>query len=253
MLLRRKQPKTKAPAYRERDLHEPRLVYTVNGRAKNISIKMDAAKREMIVTAPSARSLPAARSFARDKADWIAVHLEKLPAAQPFVKNGQILFRGAATQIVSPASRERPKFLPAQTFDSGAIAAPRLLVPAPAGTLPGRMRRFLIRQAREQLEARTLIHTHKLDLQPANVTVRDTRSRWGSCASSGEISYSWRLICAPDWVLDYVCAHEVAHRIEMNHSRAFWDIVDELVDTAKPGRKWLRDHGAKLHAVGAEY
>ncbi|WP_017931300.1 M48 family metallopeptidase [Robiginitomaculum antarcticum] len=253
MLLRRKQPKTKAPAFRERDNAEPRLVYTVNNRAKNISIKMDAAKREMIVTAPNMRNLSAARAFARDKADWISVHLEKLPEAQPFINGGQIMFRGAATQVLSPVSRDRPKYLPAQTLDSGVHVPPRLLVPAPPGALSGRMRRFLIRQAREQLEARTLIHTHALDLRPANVTVRDTRSRWGSCAASGDISYSWRLICAPDWVLDYVCAHEVAHRIEMNHSRAFWNIVDDLVDTAKPGRKWLRDHGAKLHAVGADY
>ena len=253
MLLRRKTPKTKAPAFRERDPNEPRIVYTVNGRAKRISIKMDAAKREMVVTAPDMQSIPAARNFVREKSDWIAVHLESLPRAQPFVNGGQIMFRGEATQIISPAGRERPKYLPGETLASGAVVAPRLFVPAPAGTLPGRMRRFLIREAREALENCTRVHTQVLDLPPVKVSVRDTRSRWGSCSADGDINYSWRLICAPPWVLDYVCAHEVAHRIEMNHSRAFWDVVDELVTTAKPGRKWLRDHGAKLHAVGAEF
>lgn len=252
MLFRRQIPKTIAP-FIERDEIDPRIIYKVNPRSKRISIKIDEAKREVIVNAPSTHHIPAAKRFAREKADWIDVHLEKIPPAMPFTRGGYILYRGQMTQILSPNSREQAKFIPAREDENGTLHPQRLLIPAPPDALPGRAMRFLKKQAREALEARTDYHRRALDLRPTKISVRDTRSRWGSCAADGNINYSWRLICAPPFVLDYVCAHEVAHRLEMNHSRAFWDIVDELVDTTKPAKKWLRENGARLHAVGAEY
>lgn len=220
---------------------------------------MDNAKRQMVISAPSERQMPAARRFAREKKDWIAVHLEALPPAYPFIKGQSILYRGALTTLISPEGRGKPRFDAAVYDESGArLSAPKLVIPAPEGALEGRARRFLIREAREALTTCTYFHAEQLGqiIRPVHVskiTVRDTRSRWGSCTPDGHISYSWRLICAPPFVLDYVAAHEVAHLIEANHSRAFWDVVDQLVDTAKPARKWLRDNGGKLHAVGAQY
>lgn len=241
------------------DDSDPRITYVVNPRSRRISIKMDNAKRQMVVSAPSERQLPAAKRFVNDKADWIAVHLEALPPAYPFIKGQSILFRGELTQLISPEGRGQPRYDEAIIDESGTVISPaKLVIPAPEGALEGRARRYLIRQAREALTTCTHYHAEQLGqiIRPVNVTkitVRDTRSRWGSCTPDGHISYSWRLICAPPFVLDYVAAHEVAHLIEANHSRAFWDVVDQLVDTAKPARKWLRDHGAALHAVGAEF
>ncbi len=133
-----------------------------------------------------------------------------------------------------------------------------MVVPAPEGTLEGRTKRFLIRQAREALTACTHVHAGSLGKKVDKISVRDTSSRWGSCKKGGrnkggEISYSWRLICAPPFVLDYVAAHECAHLIEANHGRGFWDLCDELVDTVKPAKRWLNLNGAHLHAVGANY
>lgn len=232
----------------------------VNSRSKRISIKMDNAKRQMIVSAPSERHLPAARRFVKEKTDWIAVQLETLPRAYPFIKGQSILYRGEMTQLISPEGRGRARYDAARfDEDSGAqIAPPRLVIPAPEGALEGRARRYLIREAREALTTCTHYHAEQLSriMRPVTVTkitVRDTRSRWGSCTPDGHISYSWRLICAPPFVLDYVAAHEVSHLIEANHSRDFWDVVDRLVDTVRPAKKWLRDHGADLHAVGAAH
>lgn len=227
---------------------DERIAYVINPRAKNISLKMDTAKRQMIVTASSKRALPAARRFVSEKADWIIVHLERLPAAQPYVHEGYILYRGEMTQIINPGGRGAPKFR-----EGDDLNPPRLIIPAPDGALEGRAKRFLIRQAREAVEACTHYHASQLDVGVSKVSVRDTRSRWGSCAPGGIISYSWRLVCAPPYVLDYVCAHEVSHIIEANHSRAFWDVVDGLVDSVKPAKKWLRDNAAELHAVGANF
>lgn len=240
--------------HRQRDEHDPRIVYQVQPRARRINIKIDAANREAIISAPTFAQLPAAREFAREKADWINVHLEDMPLAQPFKNGAKIYYRGELTEIVSPHSRERPKYYPATRDDNGDILSPpRLFIPAPEDALEGRAKRFLIRQAREALEERTAYHARRLGKTVTKVTVRDTKSRWGSCAPNGHISYSWRLVCAPPFVLDYVAAHEVSHLIEPNHSQAFWDVVDTLVDTVKPAKKWLRQHGPKLHAVGKEF
>jgi predicted metal-dependent hydrolase len=95
-----------------------------------------------------------------------------------------------------------------------------------------------------------LRHAEKLGVKPSRITVRDTASRWGSCSSARTLSFSWRLILAPDFVLDYVVAHEVAHLREMNHSPRFWAHVKALVGDERPHRAWLRAEGAKLHAFG---
>jgi len=82
------------------------------------------------------------------------------------------------------------------------------------------------------------------------ISVRNQRSRWGSCAPSGNLSFNWRLILTPDWVLDYVVAHEVAHLAVPNHSGAFWHTVDQLTSHADNGRAWLRCNGDRLFRYG---
>ena len=231
-----------------RDEADPRIIYHVRPRARRISLKMDAARREIVVAVPgSAKKLNSARRFAREKNDWIQVQLETLPRAQPFVNGGEILFRGEAYQLVSTSSRGHP-FVDEET---------RIInVPAPEGALEGRTKRFLIRQAREILTACTHVHAGALGKSVSKVSVRDTSSRWGSCVTrkgEGQISYSWRLICAPPFVLDYVAAHECAHLVEANHGAGFWALCDELVDTVKPAKRWLNQNGARLHAVGARH
>jgi predicted metal-dependent hydrolase len=83
------------------------------------------------------------------------------------------------------------------------------------------------------------------------IGVRDTASRWGSCSSDGALSYSWRLIFAPAFVLDYLAAHEVAHCRELNHSARFWRVVDQLTPERRRGEAWLKANGNSLHRYGA--
>jgi predicted metal-dependent hydrolase len=82
--------------------------------------------------------------------------------------------------------------------------------------------------------------------------VRDTATRWGSCSSTGTLSFSFRLIMAPPLALDYLAAHEVAHLREMNHSRRFWRLVADLCPDFERARAWLETEGRALQAVGAE-
>ena len=129
-------------------------------------------------------------------------------------------------------------------------AARALLVTAPAGgagvdaaveaLVPARGARPARRALARALAGRLGAHV-------AAVTVRDPRSRWGSCSSRGRISYSWRLLLAPERVLDHVVAHEVCHLLRPDHSPAFWALVREVDPGTDAARRWLREHGPRLH------
>lgn len=232
------------------DETDPRIFYHLRPRARRISIKMDSAKRNITVTVPgSVARLKDAQRFVREKYDWILVQLETLPQPQPFIDGGQILFQGELYTLLSPRARGRADI----DHDAREIH-----VPADTDTLEGRTKRFLIREARAALTDSTNLHAQTLRKPVDKISVRDTSSRWGSCVKGtltrgGHISYSWRLVCAPPYVLDYVCAHECAHLVEANHGAGFWALCDELVDTVKPAKKWLKNNGGLLHAVGAHY
>lgn len=231
-----------------RDAHDPRVLYTLSDRAKRISLKVKASAREVHVIVPGHRHYPQALKFARQQKDWIDVQLEALPPPQPFVPGEEIMFQGELYRLVCPPGRGRAR------VDRDHR---KIVVPSPdAESFPGRVRRFLIREARAELEAASHHYAHKLNKRVGKVSVRDTESRWGSCITrngEGHISYSWRLICAPPQVLEYVAAHECAHMIEANHSAAFWAVCDQIFEDVKGAKRWLNRNGAKLHAVGADF
>jgi predicted metal-dependent hydrolase len=116
--------------------------------------------------------------------------------------------------------------------------------------LPRRITDWLKKTAREEMMIRSKGYANLLDRRVARVSVRDTRTRWGSCSSKGNLSFSWRLILAPEHVLNYVCAHEVAHLVEMNHSPEFWAIVDRLIVDWRQSKNWLKHRGNMLHRYG---
>ena len=105
--------------------------------------------------------------------------------------------------------------------------------------------------ARTEIENKTSRYARKIDREITRINIRDPKTRWGSCSSSGGLSFSWRIILAPEMVLNYVCAHEVAHLLEMNHSSTFWAHVGSLVGDWAPPRKWLKQNGDQLHRFGS--
>jgi len=231
----------------EFDPVDPRIIYRLSDRARRISLRMNNADRQVIVTVPGRRAFPQAQKFVEDQRDWINIQLETLPPPQPFVAGGHVLLRGELHTLEWPGPKGRPKV---------DVTGRRLLIPGPEDSFSGRARRLMIREAREELEAATHFYADKLGKRIGKISVRDTSSRWGSCITrkgEGHISYSWRLISAPPFVLDYVCAHECAHMVEDNHSRAFWDVCASINDDVKKAKRWLKMNGAFLHAVGADY
>jgi hypothetical protein len=115
--------------------------------------------------------------------------------------------------------------------------------------MPARIAAFLKVRARDRLAAASDHYAAQIGRKVVQISLRDTRSRWGSCTPDGALMYNWRLIMAPPAVLDYVAAHEVAHLIEMNHSPAFWAVVARIYPNWQVQRDWLKRNGAVLQAV----
>lgn len=218
------------------------LKLAVNPRARRVSVRIDAVRRQAIATAPSERQLKRALKFAEERAGWIAAELARLPAHVPFAPGAVIPIRGVPHILERAAGRGPPR-----------LEAGRLIVPAPDPALfPARVKRFLYALAKSELSARVAAHAATLKVRARRVTVKDTSSRWGSCSEDGSIAFSWRAILAPAWVLDYLAAHETAHLREMNHSRRFWALVAKCTPHMSQGRIWLREHGLALHAIGRD-
>jgi predicted metal-dependent hydrolase len=125
-----------------------------------------------------------------------------------------------------------------------------LVLPAAVAAAPGpRIEAFVKLLARHRLSDACDRYAAQVGRKHAGLTLRDTRSRWGSCSAAGKLMFSWRLAMAPPEVLDYVAAHEVAHLVEMNHAPAFWAVVARLMPDYQRHRNWLKQNGATLQAI----
>jgi len=214
----------------------------LNPRARRLIVKVHPSTGEVTVVAPSRISLTRALDFARGETSWIARQLALVPKQVPLVSGARIPFRGVECLIV-PAEKGRG---PVWQDSDG-----HLRVSGRAEHMPRRLIDFLKREARTSLERRSFEFAALLGTRPRRVTVRDTASRWGSCSANKSISYSWRLILAPAFVLDYVVAHETAHLLEMNHGPRFWRLVRSLTPEISTAQAWLKENGVMLHRYAA--
>ena len=215
----------------------------LNPRARRLIVKVHPASGEVSVIAPSNKALEHALEFARGQTDWIARQLSHVPSRIALAPGARIPFRGQDHLIARCEEARTPVWI-----EQGAAI---IRVGGRAEHAPRRLLDFLKRRARQILETRAIELAARLGARPKRITVRDTASRWGSCSSTRCLSFSWRLILAPAFVLDYVVAHEVAHLSEMNHGPRFWRLVHELVGDVERPQTWLRQHGAGLHRYAA--
>jgi predicted metal-dependent hydrolase len=214
-------------------------------QARRYTLRIHAATREVILTMAPRGSIREAKEFAQKHGGWIAARLRRLPQAAPFA-NGTILpLRGVEHRIV-----HRPGMRGTVWGETGADGEALLCV---AGEMPHINRRigdFLRRVALHDLDAASRLAAEKLGVTVKRISVRDQSSRWGSCSTTGVLSYSWRLILAPPFVLNYLAVHEVAHLIEMNHSPRFWRLVNGICADVGCAKAWLDIHGTDLHRFG---
>lgn len=217
--------------------------FRVNPRAKRLIMRLDPKSGEAVITAPKNRDFSAAKKFAAERAGWLEAQSARLPEELSLKPGAIIPFRGIPHRLTRSAETGKIHIIAGEP--------PSIDCPGAEITFADRLIRFFRMEARRDITAAVDHHAARLGAQPSGITIRDTRSRWGSCSSKGNLNFSWRLILAPPEVLDYVAAHEVAHLIEMNHSPAFWAQVEKTYGPHTSARNWLKRHGASLHAVGS--
>jgi predicted metal-dependent hydrolase len=226
-------------------------VFTAGGRSRPLTIRRSATARRMrlavdprdgriSLTLPSRAALKPALEWAESQRAWVEAALAKTEPAQPFADGSTVTVQGEMLEI---------------RWTEGSRTVRRvegaLLVGGQREMLGARVLRWLRAEALRQLESKTRRFAALAGVSVARVRIGDARSRWGSCSSSGDIAYSWRLILAPPAVLEATVAHEVAHRLHMHHGPEFHAAVKALLGRdPKAERAWLRSHGAALHAVG---
>jgi predicted metal-dependent hydrolase len=226
-----------------------RSVYVVRVRrhrqARRYTLRIQAASREVVLTIPPRGTLAEARDFAEKHGAWIAARLDRLPRAAPFADGTVVPLRGVPHRIVHRRIRRGTVWTEAE-----AAGEQLLCVAGDAPHIDRRVADFLRREARRDLDTASRRFAKELGVEIKRVAVRDQSSRWGSCSTTGVLSFSWRLVLAPVFVLDYLAAHEVAHLVEMNHSARFWRIVQRLCPDHERAKVWLDVHGADLHRYG---
>lgn len=213
-------------------------------RARRYLLRLPTNASEPVLTIPRGGSLETALDFVARNRGWLESQLSARPAATPFAADAEIPVRGVPHRIVATGR------LRGLVTCVAAPDGPQLHVPGDAAHASRKVADWLRRQARDDLVQAVDRHCATIGRQATAISLRDTRSRWGSCAANGRLSFSWRLILAPPEILDYVAAHEVAHLVEMNHSDRFWAVCRRLAPQTPAAREWLRQHGAGLHTYG---
>ncbi|PIO98962.1 M48 family metallopeptidase [Pleomorphomonas carboxyditropha] len=212
-----------------------------NARARRYTLRLDRRGDGAVVTIPRRGSLAEAKAFVARHAAWIAERL----AARPDMPDvpAAVPIRGVVHRVLSTGSpRGRIRLV---TLDDG----PAIEVPGEAPHVRRRLADHLKKEARADLAAAVARHAGTIGVRPAAIHLKDTTSRWGSASARGVLAFSWRLVMAPPFVLDYVAAHEVAHLREMNHSDRFWAICERLCPATDAAKAWLKANGAGLHRL----
>lgn len=207
-----------------------------SARARRLSLRISGTDGRVTLTLPLRARLGDGLAFLKEREGWLRGHLSRAPVAILPAFGSTVPFEGRALRLC-------PTRGPIE------IVGDDLHLPGGSEGLAGRLSGFLKAAARDRLSAACDRHAGALGRDYRKLTLRDTRSRWGSCTSDGDLMFSWRLVLAPPRVLDYVVAHEVGHLAEMNHSPAFWAVVERLCPGHEEPRDWLRREGAGLHRL----
>ena len=218
------------------------VTFVRSRRARRASLRVDAARRRIVLTAPLRMARGTAIDFAQAQAGWIAARLKRLPVARPFADGVELPLFGAPHRI-----RHRGDVRGTVWREGDEIH-----VAGRPEHLPRRLRDWLTAELRGHLVPLVHEKAARVDRPVKRITLRDSRSRWGSCGPDATLSFSWRLVFAPPDVLDYLAAHEVAHLVHLNHSPRFWAVARGLCDgPIEIPQAWLKMNGETLLQYGA--
>ena len=209
-------------------------------RAKRILLQVGPIDGPVELVLPIEARLDKALEFAKLKSAWIERRLKLALPRVPFIDGAEVPFQDILLRIKRIDD----------TVGAVRLCGDELLVFGHKDTVSDRVRRWYHDEARRKIVHRVDMKAKQLGRHRGSITVRDQRTRWGSCSAVGNLNFSWRLIIAPESVLDYVVAHEIAHLAEMNHGKRFWSHVRSLCAEPEASRAWLRSYGSSLYRFG---
>lgn len=205
-------------------------------RAKRMSLRVSRLDGRVTLSLPPRAHEDEAMAFLRAQEGWIRKALVNVVPMGTVGLGAEIPLEGQVLRLVAGTGR------------SIVIVEDEMQVPGDAARAGVRVAAYLKHRARDRLAQASDKYAFQIGRRYRTLTLRDTRSRWGSCTAEAGLMYSWRLIMAPPLVLDYVAAHEVAHLAEMNHSARFWAVVADLMPDYERHRRWLKTQGHALHS-----
>jgi len=235
-------PKALEPASLQVGPEELDVVFRRHVKARRLVLRLNPEGTAAVVTVPRGASRNRALDFVHLSAPWLKTRLEQRGKNIELLPGNRIPLRGEDHEIRHVASRRGTVTLDPVT---------KLIhVPGELPHIPRRLLEWLKALARAELAAASEKYASAMDVSYRRISIRDQRSRWGSCSASGDLSYSWRLILTPSYVLDYVAAHEVAHLKHLDHSASFWRLVLTRCPEASRAKKWLKANGNSVHRIG---
>ena len=220
--------------------------------ARRMTLRVSRTKRAVIVTVPMQCDADEAGVFLSRHLDWVRDRLGNVPLPVPFAEGMVIPVRGVLHRVTFTGETQSRQLIDVITNDSGEEATYTLQIHGRRDLAHRHLKTWLVDQARADLDGYVLHHCNALNVKAKRIAIRDQTSRWGSCSTTGVLSFSWRLILAPTVVLDYVAAHEAAHLAEMNHGPQFWALVRKTMPRMDEAKRWLSRYGSELHRYGAE-
>ena len=222
-----------------------RLPLTIreNVRATRMTLRIEPGGKTLKMSVPTGISDQEIDRFLHRHHGWLTTRLDKLPKAAMIAEGHFVPVRDIPHRIERTGKLRG--ISKAEMVDEEWV----LSIGGAPEHLARRVADFLKKQARADLEPAVDRHARSIGRSVAAIRFKDTKSRWGSCTSDGQLSFSWRIVMAPDFVIDYLAAHEVAHLQEMNHGPKFWALCHSLCARTDEAKSWLKHHGSALHAV----
>lgn len=234
-----------APVKRVLDVAGRSMPLTIrqHNQATRITLRIEPGGRALKMTIPSGLADREVNAFLDRHQGWLLTKLAKFPEDAGLRSGSAILLRGVKHRIEHTG---RLRGLTEAVLIDG---EPVIRVSGLEEHLGRRLADFLKKEARRELEALVDAHAYRVRRPVNSISMKDTRSRWGSCSVDGNLSFSWRIVMAPPLVIDYLAAHEVAHLKEMNHGPRFWALCEKLCPEMEEAKAWLKRHGSMLHAI----
>lgn len=205
-------------------------------KAKRISLKIDAKKKLPIITMPKFCSANYAIDFIKRNQEWIENSLNKIPEKIIFSHGDKISIMGQIYEV-----NHCPDAKSGVWLEGGKVN-----VSGGEEFLNSRLKNFVIKVAKNELSKLGREKAKNIKCYVNKISIKDTKTRWGSCSTKSNINFSWRVVLAPSIVIDYLISHEVCHLIHHNHSKEFWNDVNKLAIDMESGKQWLKENGNSL-------